>query len=46
MQGNAPDEIKAMARLVVADNDHDGIAEAVARLFIDDIPLRKDTPPV
>lgn len=31
--GNAPDDIKAMARLVVADNDHDGVAEAVERLF-------------
>lgn len=31
--GNAPNEIKAMARLVVADNDHDGIVEAVERLF-------------
>lgn len=31
--GNAPEEIKAIARLVVADNDHDGIAEAVGYLF-------------
>ncbi|MDO4403791.1 MAG: Cof-type HAD-IIB family hydrolase [Atopobiaceae bacterium] len=31
--GNAPDDIKAMARLVVADNDHDGIVEAIERLF-------------
>lgn len=31
--GNASPAIKDMAKLVVADNDHDGIAEAVARLF-------------
>ena len=31
--GNAPADIRAMARLVVADNDHDGIVEAIERLF-------------
>ncbi len=31
--GNATDAIKQVARLVVADNDHDGIAEAIVRLF-------------
>lgn len=31
--GNASGSIKALARLVVADNDHDGIAEAIKKLF-------------
>ena len=31
--GNASPAIKEMAKLVVADNDHDGIAEAVTQLF-------------
>ena len=31
--GNASPAIKDMAKLVVADNDHDGIAEAVEQLF-------------
>ena len=31
--GNADPQIKAMADLVVADNDHDGIVEAIERLF-------------
>ena len=31
--GNARESVKRCARLVVADNDHDGIAEAVSRLF-------------
>lgn len=31
--GNATPEIKQLADLVVADNDHDGIAEAIERLF-------------
>ena len=31
--GNAESEVKAIARLVVADNDHDGIAEAIATLW-------------
>lgn len=31
--GNAESEVKAIARLVVADNDHDGIAEAIAALW-------------
>ena len=31
--GNATDSIKRLARLVVADNDHDGIAEAIEKLF-------------
>lgn len=31
--GNATDEVKGLADLVVADNDHDGIAEAIDRLF-------------
>lgn len=30
--GNATEEVKSLARLVVADNDHDGIAELIARL--------------
>lgn len=31
--GNATPDIKALADVVVADNDHDGIAEAIDRLF-------------
>lgn len=31
--GNATDSVKRVARLVVADNDHDGIVEVVERLF-------------
>lgn len=31
--GNAPQDIRALARLVVADNDHDGIVEAIECLF-------------
>ena len=31
--GNAADEVKALADVVVADNDHDGIAEVVERFF-------------
>ena len=31
--GNAPQEVRELARLVVADNDHDGIVEAIERLF-------------
>lgn len=31
--GNASPEVMGMARLVVADNDHDGIAEAIDRLW-------------
>lgn len=31
--GNAEPQIARLAKLVVADNDHDGIAEAVERLF-------------
>ena len=27
--GNAADEVKALARRVVADNGHDGVAEAI-----------------
>ena len=30
--GNATPEVKSLARLVVADNDHDGIAELIAHL--------------
>ena len=31
--GNATPDIKALAKMVVADNDHDGIAEVVAEVF-------------
>lgn len=31
--GNATAEVKAAADLIVADNDHDGIVEAIERLF-------------
>lgn len=31
--GNATSDIKALARMVVADNDHDGIAEVVSEVF-------------
>lgn len=31
--GNAADEVKDLADVVVADNDHDGIAEVVERFF-------------
>ncbi|MDO4537573.1 MAG: Cof-type HAD-IIB family hydrolase [Coriobacteriales bacterium] len=31
--GNATDSVMSLAHMVVADNDHDGIAEAVERLF-------------
>ena len=31
--GNATPQIKEIADLVVADNDHDGIVEAIERLF-------------
>lgn len=31
--GNATSDIKALAKMVVADNDHDGIAEVVAEVF-------------
>ncbi|MBR3224055.1 MAG: HAD family phosphatase [Atopobiaceae bacterium] len=31
--GNAPQEVCELARLVVADNDHDGIVEVIERLF-------------
>lgn len=31
--GNATDAVLEVARLVVADNDHDGIVEAIGRLF-------------
>lgn len=31
--GNATPDIKALAKMVVADNDHDGIAEVVAKVF-------------
>ena len=31
--GNASDSIKRMCKMVVADNDHDGIVEAIERLF-------------
>lgn len=32
--GNAVAEVKAAARLVVADNDSDGVAEAIERLLL------------
>ena len=31
--GNATPDIKALAKMVVADNDHDGIAEVVKEVF-------------
>lgn len=31
--GNATEDARRLARMVVADNDHDGIAEAIERLF-------------
>ena len=31
--GNATPDIKALAKMVVADNDHDGIAEVVSEVF-------------
>lgn len=31
--GNATDPVRQVARLLVADNDHDGIVEAIERLF-------------
>jgi hydroxymethylpyrimidine pyrophosphatase-like HAD family hydrolase len=31
--GNAPEPVKARARMIVADNDSDGWAEAVDRLL-------------
>lgn len=33
--GNAAEEIKAICRAVVADNDHDGCAEAIRRYLLD-----------
>ncbi len=35
--GNAPERVRAAADLTVADNDHDGVADAVERLFGPDI---------
>lgn len=32
--GNAPEEVKARADAVVADNDHDGIVEVIERWFL------------
>lgn len=32
--GSAPDDVKALCGLVVADSDHDGVAEAIARAFL------------
>ncbi len=33
--GNATPEIKAICRMVVADNDHNGVAEAIRRVFLE-----------
>lgn len=36
--GSAPDDVKALCGLVVADSDHDGVAEAIARAFPESAP--------
>jgi hydroxymethylpyrimidine pyrophosphatase-like HAD family hydrolase len=33
--GNAVDEVKAVADAIVADNSHDGVAEAIERWVLD-----------
>lgn len=35
--GNADDEVKDAADAVVADNDHDGVAEAIRRFVLDEV---------
>lgn len=41
--GNASEKLKAIATHTVADNDHDGVAEAIERFVLDEAPQPEST---